>query len=101
MTRFFIAALALCAASGCFRSARPELGGERTVETGIRVSLGSPGGPEVDWDFGDGPPTHGAQVHHVFSRPGRYRIRALDGRTELGAVFLEVVARPVLHAIPE
>jgi hypothetical protein len=90
-------------APGCFRSARPELGPDRTVEAGVPVEFGSAekGAPSVTWDFGDGTPTEkAAHVSHAFPRAGAYTVRALDGAEEVGRAQLTVVPRPVLRAIP-
>jgi hypothetical protein len=88
---------------GCRRAVKPELGPDRTVESGLPVELGSTeeGAAEVTWDFGDGTPTQkAARVSHAFPRAGTYTVRALDGAEEVGRAQLTVVARPVLRAIP-
>jgi hypothetical protein len=101
MVRVLIAALAGCAAVGCLRSASPDVGSDRTVDTGVPVVLGAADGPKVEWDFGDGALEAAPRVSHVFVRAGRYRVRALEGSEERAAVTLEVIQRPITHAIPE
>lgn len=89
---------------GCPRAVRPEVGTDRTVESGVPVDFGAEGKdtPEVTWDFGDGAPSrHGGRVSHAFGRSGTYVVRALDKDTVLASARLTVVPRPVLRAIPE
>lgn len=89
---------------GCPRAVRPEVGTDRTVESGVPVDFGAEGkdSPEVTWDFGDGAPSqHGGRVSHAFGRSGTYVVRALDKDTVLASAKLTVVPRPVLRAIPE
>ncbi|WP_239470555.1 PKD domain-containing protein [Archangium violaceum] len=105
LTVFCLVATALVG-SGCHRAARPEAGGERTVEAGVPVGFGSeaPDAPVVTWDFGDGsPPRQGARVSHAFARAGAFTVRALekDKKDEvLASAQVTVVPRPVLRAIP-
>jgi hypothetical protein len=101
MTRALTVALVFCAANGCTRYLRPEMGPERSVDTGVPVVLGTADSPPLDWDFGDGQTTHASQVQHAFARPGAYVVRALHGTEELARVRLDAVARPILRAIPE
>jgi hypothetical protein len=90
-------------APGCHRAARPDVGQDRTVESGVPVEFGSPqeGAPEVTWNFGDGTPTQkAARVSHAFPRAGTFTVQALEGASEVGRAQITVVPRPVLRAIP-
>lgn len=92
--------------------AAPELsidGPERTAaggSTGFAARLDNLGGAtpgRFSWDFGDGTAAEGADVAHVFDRPGEYLVRlrvGLTGGTE-GCGDLEVVRKITVNAAPE
>lgn len=93
----------LCLSAGCIRQIRPSLGGDRNVDTGVPVTLGSehPDAPELTYDFGDGtPPKTGKLVRHAYSQAGRYRVFALDEGKPLEAVIFTAVPRRVTRALP-
>lgn len=89
--------------AGCRRVVRPQLGEDRAVEAGTPLAFGAEGqgAPRLTWDAGDGtPPVTAPRFTHAWERTGRYVLRALDGKEELGRVTLTVVPRPALRAIP-
>src|SRR5688572_30811996 len=79
---------------------RGDTGDDREVLAGVEVKVGSPAGPEVTWDFGDGTTLRGAEVRHAYARAGRFVLRSLDGATELSRAKLVVVPRPLLQGVP-
>lgn len=95
-------ALLALAGSGCRRAARPDMGGERTVEAGVELRFGSasPEAPVATWEFGDGKQATGREVTHAWARAGTYTVRALVEGEEQGRAQVQVVPRPVLRAIP-
>src|ERR1044071_8785588 len=103
LTVFCVVVVALVG-TGCHRVARPEAGGDRTVEAGGPGGFGSeaPDAAVVTWDFGDGsPPQQGGRVSHAFARAGAYTVRALekDKKDEvLASATVTVVPRPLLRA---
>jgi hypothetical protein len=95
-------ALLALAGSGCRRAARPDMGGERTVESGVELRFGSASeqAPVATWEFGDGQQATGRQVTHAWARAGTYTVRALVEGEEQGRTQVQVVPRPVLRAMP-
>lgn len=98
------AAALLLLSTGCFRTVRQSLGGDRQVDTGVPATFGSehPDAATLTYDFGDGtPPQTGKLVKHAYAQPGRYRVVSLDGNTPVDAVVFTAVPRRVTRALPE
>ncbi len=95
-----LASVALaCFACGCFRALKPALADAR-VEAGVPVPFGAEGGPDLEWDFGDGATQSGAWVQHAFARAGTYVVRSRRGGDEVAAATVTVHPRPLLRAVP-
>lgn len=94
-----VALLALFA--GCHRVVR-ETKIDGQIDTGALLDFGTPDGPELSWDFGDGSPRAPArQTKHAFHKAGRYLVQGYDGDFLAEKIELIVVPRALIRAAPE
>ena len=73
--------------------------GQPFGEAPLTVDLKAKGKPgNWHWDFGDGGKADGASGRHTYEKPGRYQVRAVQGKTEhRGLVTVAPAAPPKLE----
>ncbi len=96
-----LVALVVLGLFGCHGAQTRSVREPEEVEAGTVLTFGSPAATLLTWDFGDGSPKlSGAEVHHAFSRRGRYSVVGSDGQHPVQQQAFTVVPRRVLRAIP-